>query len=115
MKLDGKNIPLKKLSNGSVFKTAHFGGDMSYGIETTQDDGKLSVVWIDGTSKLGLAALMPSLYTGTILKNKLTHYQTCHEFELSTEDAVIVETEGENIGVPPVKYTILPQALQVII
>jgi diacylglycerol kinase family enzyme len=115
MKLDGKNIPLKRLSNVSVFKTAHFGGDMSYGIETEQDDGQLSVVWIDGTSKLGLAALMPSLFTGTILKNKQTHYQTCHEFELSTEDAVIVETDGENIGVPPVKYTILPQALQVII
>ena len=115
MKLDGKNIPLKKLSNVSVFKTAHFGGDMSYGIETAQDDGQLSVVWIDGTSKLGLAALMPSLFTGTILKNKQTHYQTCHEFELSTEDAVIVETDGENIGVPPVQYTILPQALQVII
>ena len=115
MIVDGENIPLKHLSNVTVFKTAHFGGDMNYGIETVQDDGQLSIVWLDGTSKLGLTALMPSLFTGKILKKKQAHYRTCREFELTTEDAVIVETDGENIGVPPVKYTILPQALKVII
>jgi diacylglycerol kinase family enzyme len=115
MSLDGKSIPLKSLSNVTLFKTAHFGGDMSYGIETVQDDGQLSVVWLDGMSRLRLAALMPSLFTGTILKKKQAHYRTCHKFELTTEDAVIVETDGEQIGVPPVKYTILPQALKIII
>ena len=115
MSLDGKNIPLISLSNVTMFKTAHFGGDMSYGIETVQDDGQLSVAWLAGTSRLGLAALMPSLFTGKILKKKQAHYRTCHEFELRTEDKVIVETDGENIGTPPVKYTILPRALEVII
>ena len=115
MSLDGNNIPKKRLSNITMFKTAHFGGDMSYGIETVQDDGKLSVAWLDGTSRLGLATLMPSLFTGTILKKKQAHYRTCHELLLRTEDNVIVETDGENIGTPPVKYTILPKALQVII
>ena len=113
--LDGENFQLLSLSNVTMFKTAHFGGDMSYGIETNQDDGQLSVAWLDGTSRLGLAALMPSLFTGTILKKKQAHYRTCHEFLLRTEDNVIVETDGENIGTPPVKYTILPKALQVII
>ena len=115
MSLDGENIPLKSMSNISIFKTAHFGGDMSYGIETKQDDGQLSVVWLDEMSRLRLAALMPSLFTGTILKKKDAHYRTCHEFELRTGDKTIVETDGENIGTPPVKYTILPRALQVII
>ena len=115
MSLDGGKISLKRLSNITMFKTAHFGGDMSYGIETVQDDGKLSVAWLDGTSRLGLATLMPSLFTGTILKKKQAHYRTCHELLLCTEDNVIVETDGENIGTPPVKYTILPKALQVII
>ena len=113
--LDGKSIPLKSLSNVTLFKTAHFGGDMSYGIETDQDDGQLSVVWLDGMSRLSLAALMPSLFTGTILKKKQAHYRTCRKFELTTEDPVIVETDGEKIGVPTVKYTILPKALKIII
>ena len=115
MSLDGESIPLKNLSNVTLFKTAHFGGDMSYGIETAQDDGQLSVVWLDGMSRLSLAALMPSLFTGTILKKKQAHYRTCRKFELTTDDPVIVETDGEQIGAPPVKYTILPQALKVII
>jgi len=88
---------------------------MHYGIKTVQDDGQLSVVWLDGTSRLGLATLMPSLFTGTILQKQQAHYRTCYEFELRTDENVIVETDGENIGTPPVKYTILPKALQVII
>ena len=115
MSLDGESIPLKNLSNVTLFKTAHFGGDMSYGIETAQDDGQLSVVWLDGMSRLSLAALMPSLFTGTILKKKQAHYRICRKFELTTKDDVIVETDGEQIGVPPVKYTILPKALKIII
>ena len=115
MSLDGKKKSPNSLSNVTVFKTAHFGGDMSYGVETIQDDGQLSVGWLDGMSRLRLTALMPSLFTGTVLKKKETHYRTCHQFEFYTEDKAIVETDGENIGTPPVKYTILPKALQVII
>ena len=115
MRMDGEKLSIQNFSNITIFKTANFGGDMSYGIETIQDDGLLSVVWLDGTSRLGLAALMPSLFTGTVLNKKLAHYKTCREFELRTEDSVILETDGENIGIPPLKYTILPKALQVII
>ncbi len=113
--LDGEKIPLKSLSNVTIFKTAYFGGDMSYGIETVQDDGQLSVVWLDGMSRLGLAALMPSLFSGTVLKKKQAHYRTCCKFELRMDNKAIVETDGENIGTPPVQYTILPRAIQVII
>ena len=115
MRIDGENFSIQNFSNITIFKTANFGGDMSYGVETIQDDGLLSVVWLDGTSRLGLATLMPSLFTGTVLNKKLAHYKTCREFELRTEDSVILETDGENIGVPPLKYTILQKALQVII
>ena len=115
MSVDGKKIEPNILSNVTVFKTAHFGGDMSYGVETTQDDGQLSVVWLAGMSRLRLTALMPSLFTGTVLKKKEAHYSTCQQFEFYTEDKAIVETDGENIGTPPVKYTILPKVLQVII
>ena len=115
MSLDDEKMPLKCLSNVTIFKTSHFGGNMSYGIESSQNDGQMSVVWLDGTSRLRLATLMPSLFTGTILKKKQAHYKPCRRFEIHTEDTVIVETDGENIGVPPVKYTILPQALKVII
>ena len=115
MMIDGEKYPVQNFSNITIFKTAYFGGDMSYGVETVQDDGLLSVAWLDGTTKLGLAALMPSLFIGTVLRKKLAHYKICREFELRTEDYVILETDGENIGAPPLKYTIQPKALQVII
>ena len=113
--IDNEKIPKKDFSNISIFKTSNFGGDMSYGIDTIQDDGKLSVVWLDKTSKIGLASLMPYLFSGTILKKKQAHYRTCKKLEFKSNNQLIIETDGENIGIPPATYTILPQAIKVII
>ena len=115
MTLDEKKLPSQKLSNITMFKTSFFGGDMSYGLDNDQSDGLLNVVWLDGTSKLRLAGMIPSLFSGTVLNKKQAHHHICRQFELNTSDPVIVETDGENIGVPPVKYTILPTALNVIV
>ena len=115
MQIDNETIINTKLSNITIFKTSYFGGGMNYGIKPNQSDGLLSLAWLDNTTKLELSKLIPSLYTGNILKNKKAHYKTCQELSLHTNDNVIVETDGENIGLPPVKYTILKKALKVII
>ena len=115
MKLDDEILSSQKLSNITTFKTSFFGGDMSYGLDNDQSDGLLNVVWLDGSSKLRLVGMIPSLFSGTVLRKKQAHHHICKQFELNTSDFVIVETDGENIGVPPVKYTILPKALNVIV
>ena len=115
MKIDNEIIINTKLSNITIFKTSYFGGGMNYGIKPNQSDGLLSLVWLDNTTKIELSTLIPSLYTGNILKNKKAHYKTCQELSLQTNNKVIVETDGENIGLPPVRYTILKKALKVII
>ncbi|MDP6936195.1 MAG: diacylglycerol kinase family protein [Candidatus Marinimicrobia bacterium] len=113
--IDNEPLPSVNLSNVTVFKTSNFGGDMSFGVKTLPDDGILSLAWLDGMSRMGLTSAMPSLFTGKILEKPYAHYKTCNAFQLTTEDNIIVETDGENIGIPPVKYSILPKALEVIV
>ncbi len=113
--IDDETLSSVNLSNVTVFKTSNFGGDMSYGVETKPCDGLLSLAWLDGMSRRELASAMPSLFTGKILEKPYAHYKKCTSFQLNTEDNVIVETDGENIGIPPVKYSILPKALEVIV
>ena len=60
-------------------------------------------------------SLIPSLFTGNILKAKETNYTTCKKLNIETPDSVFIETDGENIGYPPAEYSILEKALRVII
>ena len=64
VQLDDNKINGLTLSNLTVFKTPYFGGGMNYGIETLQDDGLVTVAFINSTSKLKLLSMIPSLYTG---------------------------------------------------
>ena len=113
--IDDDKINGLTLSNLTVFKTPYFGGGMNYGIETLQDDGLLTVAFINSTSKLKLMSMIPSLYTGKIFKRKAAWNRLCKTIEIKTDRKVIVETDGENIGVTPAKYTILRKALNVVV
>ena len=113
--IDNKQFKDIKLSNISVFKTSHFGGDMHFGIKPIQDDGKLSVVVIDAVSKFRLFGLMPTFFTGTILKQNIARHYFCTSVRIESSDFAIVETDGENIRTPFAQYSILPKALQIIV
>tara|TARA_B100000315_G_C14595477_1_gene598846 strand:- start:13164 stop:14162 length:999 start_codon:yes stop_codon:yes gene_type:complete len=115
VQLDDNKINGLTLSNLTVFKTPYFGGGMNYGIETLQDDGLVTVAFINSTSKLKLLSMIPSLYTGKIFKRKAAWNRQCKTIEIKTDKKVIVETDGENIGVTPAKYTILEKALNVVV
>ena len=115
LKIDGEEYSDKQLSNMTIFKTPYFGGGMYYGVETEQDNGVLNLALIDSVSRLNLLTMIPALYTGKIFKRKPAHYKQCRSFEIVTEQPVIVETDGENIGYPPAKYTILEKAINVLI
>jgi len=115
LKIDDSEYNDKQLSNMTIFKTPYFGGGMYYGVETEQDNGVLNLALIDSVSRLKLLTMIPALYTGKIFKRKPVHYKQCRSFELVTEQPLIVETDGENIGYPPAKYTILEKAINVLI
>lgn len=113
--LDEKHLPKQKISNITIFKTPYFAGGMNYGVATELDDGQLHIGVVDSTTRLRLMSMIVSMYTGKIFKRRGTRYHQCREIEIQTEDRIAVETDGEILGYPPIKYTLLKQAIQVVV
>ena len=115
MKIDEEETRDVELCNLTVFKTPYFGGGMYYGVDVAQDDGELTLALIEATSRWNVLSMIPALYTGTVFKREAARHRQCRSFEISTRQPVFVETDGENIGCPPAQYSILPQALKIVL
>ncbi len=99
--------------NLTVFKCPYFGGGMNYGVKSQLDDGLLHVAAIIDAGRLKLLSMIPSLYTGKILKRKGTYYKKCQSFSIETEEPVFIETDGEIIGLPPAHFSLYPKSLKI--
>jgi diacylglycerol kinase family enzyme len=115
LRLDGEKLAHQKISNITMFKTPYFAGGMNFGVATTLDDGLLHVGIVDSTTRLRLMSMMISLYTGKIFNRRGTHYHQCREVEIHTDNRVAVETDGEIVGYPPVKYSLIKKAVNVVV
>jgi YegS/Rv2252/BmrU family lipid kinase len=113
--VDGDTETDVTLSNLTVYKNPFIAGDMYYNRCVDRGDGKLSVALVELESKLKLMAVIPSLFTGTALDKDGTRYIECEWLELQTDHNVVIETDGEIVGHPPVRYTILKHAIHTVI
>ena len=115
IQFDEEDARITEITNITVFKTRYFGGGMYYNVETKQDDGNFNVVLVDRTSKLTLLGIIPALYAGTALNKKPAHHRTCQTLNFDTNRNFYIEMDGESAGYPPAKYSILKQALNIVI
>lgn len=115
IRLDSEELRQQKVSNITVFKTPWFAGGMNYGVPTALDDNRLHVGIIESAAQLRLMSMIVSMYTGKIFKRRGTHYRQCQELEIHTNEKIVVETDGEIIGYPPLKYSLIKKAVNVIV
>jgi diacylglycerol kinase family enzyme len=88
---------------------------MYYNVQTNPDDGIFTVAIVDSTSKIRLVGLIPALYRGKVFEKKPAHHRTCNTLKFDTNRNFYIEMDGESAGYPPAKYTILKQAVNMII
>ncbi len=113
---NNRNTIKQQLKNITVFKCPYFGGGMNYGIDTTYDDGKLHVATIDAVSRFKTFCIIPSLYTGNILKKRQANYYQVKNLNFDiVGKKVSIEADGEIVGFPPCQYSLLPRFLKLII
>jgi len=115
LQFDDEDVNFTQVTNITVFKTRYFGGGMYYNVETKQDDGNFTVALVKRTSKLKLLGLIPALYAGTALNKKPASHRTCRTLNFDTNRNFYIEMDGESAGYPPAKYSILKQALNIVI
>ncbi len=115
LEADGELWETDGITNITAFKTPYFGGGMNYGIKCIQDDGLMDVVVVDAVSKIKLLQMIVALYAGTALQKEEAHHRRCQFLTFDTRDDICVETDGEIAGYPPATYSVLKQAMRVVI
>ncbi|WP_288022115.1 diacylglycerol kinase family protein [Tenuifilum sp.] len=79
------------------------------------DDGLFDVTIIKRISKLNVLANIHRLYNGTILKHSRVVGLRGSDIEIMSVPNVNLEVDGESVGETPLKFSILRQAISVIV
>jgi YegS/Rv2252/BmrU family lipid kinase len=111
-----------QLQEGNYYSMAmgickYNGGGAQFVPHAVADDGLLALTLIKKVNPLEVVANSRRFYNGKIAENpKVSTFQTKHiRIEAAEgEEAIWVEADGEFLGQTPVEFTILPQAIQVI-
>lgn len=114
VKVDGKHIQDKVFSL-TVGICRYNGAGMMQVPFALSDDGLFDLTIIKRISKLGVIVNLPRLYNGTILKHSRVVGVRARSIEIMSIPAVGLEVDGESLGETPLKFSILQQAISVIV
>ncbi len=101
---------LVAVGNGSSY-----GGGMRLTTKAELDDGKLDVCFVREVGKLRLLRLFRTVFSGTHLQLKQVEYWQTDRVRIETEIPMPVYADGEYICETPVEFSVLQEALQVIV
>ena len=91
------------------------GGGMLTAPDADLTDGYLDVLIIGNLSKPDLLRSLPSIYKGTHLAHPKVELRKAREIEVRTEESLFLQADGELLGQVPARFSILPQALNVVV
>ncbi len=112
--LDEKEDFEIRASSIVVANGQYFGGGMWVAPKARLDDGFFNLVIIGDVSKTEVLANITRLYRGTIAEHpKVRTFQT-RSIEMTSNEEVFIDLDGELVGRLPARFQILPQKLPVI-
>ena len=114
-KIDGKEFPVKDIFTLSACVCRYNGDGMMQAPSALPDDGIFNITVLKKISPLKSMLSLPKMKNGTFVKMKEVEMYTGKTIEINSSPEVIAETDGELIGETPLKFSIIPNALNVII
>jgi len=91
----------------------YLAGGMKIAPEADPTDGLLDVVIIKALSSPGLLLRLPLVYLGWHTHLGVVEIHRARELTVDTEDRLLIEADGELVGMAPATVRVVPQALQV--
>jgi YegS/Rv2252/BmrU family lipid kinase len=89
------------------------GGGMHVGKGARVDDGLLQVVEVSNVSRIGSLLQWPRLYTGSVDRVRGARVRSARVLEVTSDEDVLVDCDGDLCGRLPARYTVVAQALNV--
>jgi len=116
IKIDEKEIPDDEYFMGAVANGRIFGKGMKIAPEASLNDGLFDFVLVKGMKLLEFIRYGWKIFSGTHLshpKISLIRGRTIEAIPVESEEDVLVELDGEQLGKLPASFSIVPSSLHV--
>ena len=116
IRIDNQDIPLQDYMIGAISNGRIFGKGMKVAPEASLNDGLFDLVLVKGMKKLEFFRNVYKIYTGTHLSHPKISLIRGKKIDVEPEDSeetVLIEVDGEQVGLLPATFEILPTSLLV--
>jgi diacylglycerol kinase (ATP) len=93
----------------------YFGGGMWVAPEARIDDGMIDLVIIGNLGKVELLRVFPRIYKGTHVDYPKVRLERDKGITIESFQPFLLQADGELLGEGPVRFSILPQALDLVV
>ena len=113
--IDGKQDKNRVCSMVVVANGSYYGGTMQMAPKAKLDDGLLDAVIIGDIDKTELANIWLMSYAGNHVNHPKISVVKAKTITVSSSEHLLIEVDGELIGEGPASFSLLPQALNVVV
>lgn len=109
--VDGKDLPVDKYMIGAISNGSIFGKGMKIAPEAKLDDGYFDVILIKNMKTLEFFWNVKKLYSGTHLSHPKVLSLRGKRVEVepvNNKEEILIEADGEQLGMAPASFEILP-------
>ncbi len=113
LKIDDSYEVEKKINNVVVANGQYFGGGMRIAPEAEVDDGVFDIIIVDDLSIVESLINIARLYKGTHVNHPKVKCLRGKTVVAESPDTILIDVEGEDGGILPAKFDIMPGAIKV--
>jgi len=110
--MDGQTAR-RRLNSVIVSNGRYFGGGMFIAPHADLQDGLFDVIILGDLNKLEFAQNVPKVYNGTHLTHPKVEEYRAREVRVVSQERMLIQAEGELLGMAPATFRLLPQAIRV--
>ncbi len=100
---------------GVVANGRAFGGGMWVAPTADPSDGSFDVLWLSGTAQDFALKVLPAVYSGAHLGLPGVRYHSATRLRARSDDTVLLDVDGEQLGRLPIEVECVPRALRIIV
>lgn len=111
--LDGQTAPRRRLNSVIVSNGRYFGGGMCIAPHADLQDGLFDVIILGDLNKLEFALNVPKVYNGTHLTHPKVEEYRAREVRVVSQERMLIQADGDLVGMAPATFRLLPQAIRI--
>jgi diacylglycerol kinase (ATP) len=115
LRSDGDTEWRGRVNSMVVANGQYFGGGMKIAPEALLTDSRLDVVILGDLGKIDLVRNVPKVYDGSHLTHPKVRTLRASQIEASSPDRLLLQADGEILGLAPATFTVVPLALRLIV